>query len=130
MARPTKLTKELVEKASKYIDETKMGGQFFGDLPTIEGLAIYLDIRRSTIYEWEAGSTTLQKQFSDIVDDVKTHQAYKLVGKGLKGEYNAAITKLMLSKHGYVEKSEVDSTVKGAVEFVNTVPRPPKDGEG
>lgn len=51
-----------------------------------------------------------------------------MVGKGLKGEYNPTITKLMLSKHGSVEKSEVDSNVKGAVEFINTVPRPPKDG--
>jgi hypothetical protein len=111
--RPSKLTKEIVEKASGYIRETKADGLYPRDLPTIEGLAIHLDVTRSSLYEWEKQDTSLGHQFSDILDRVKTHQAYKLIGKGLDGSYNATITKLMLSKHGYVDKQETDLTTNG-----------------
>ena len=30
-----------------------------------------------------------------------------LIAKGLKGEFNASITKLMLTKHGYTDKQDV-----------------------
>ena len=125
MARPTKLTKEMAAKAVKYLDiECKMGGLYFGDLPQVAGLAIYLDVARATLYEWAGLDTPLGKQFSDIMERVSAEQEYKLVGKGLKGEYNSTITKLMLTKHGYVDRAEVDQTLKGAVEFINDVPRP------
>ena len=124
MARPTKLTTELVTKAEGYINETKMGGLYFGDLPMVAGLSIYLDVARDTIYEWAKLKTPLGKQFSDIVERISAEQEYKLVGKGLKGEYNASIAKLILNKHGYVERRETDLTSGGEaigalVEFVD-----------
>jgi hypothetical protein len=128
--RPSKLTKEVVEKASGYVRETKADGLYPGDLPTIEGLAIHLDVTRSSLYEWEKQDTALGHQFSDILDRVKTHQAYKLIGKGLNGSYNATIVKMMLSKHGYVEESKVEQNVNGNVTFVNDVPRPARHDPG
>ena len=115
MARPTKLTAALVKKADGYIQETKMGGLYFGDLPMVAGLAIYLDVARDSIYEWIKAKTPLARQFSDIVEKISAEQEYKLVGKGLKGEYNATIAKLLLSKHGYVERRETDVTSGGEV---------------
>lgn len=119
----------MVEKAAGYVRETKADGLYPGDLPTIEGLAIFLDVNRSSIYEWERQDTPLGHKFSNILDRVKVEQAYKLIGKGLRGEYNSTITKLMLSKHGYVEETKVDQTFKGDVTFVNDVPRPKKEGD-
>jgi len=123
MARPTKLTTGLVTKAHGYINETKMGGLFFGDLPMVAGLAIYLDVARDSIYEWIKLKTPLGRQFSDIVERIGAEQEYKLVGKSLKGEYNASIAKLILNKHGYVERRETDLTSRGEpigalVEFI------------
>lgn len=117
MARPTKLTPELLAKARKY--ETSDA------IPTIEDFAIYLDVNRSSIYEWKGGNTKIHAEFSDIVDGILALQAKTLINKGLKGIFNPTITKLILSgKHGYVEKSEVDQNLSGNVSFVNDVPRP------
>jgi hypothetical protein len=117
MARPTKLTKELVDKAAKYIGETMMGGLYAGDLPMVAGLAIYLGVSRDSIYEWSKKRdkyTELERTFSDIVEDILTWQEYKLAGKSLKGEYNPTIARLLLnSKHGYVESTKTDVTSDG-----------------
>lgn len=88
-------------------------------LPTIEGLANTLEVSRDSLYEWES-----DKDFSDILEKLRQCQAEKLIQLGLQGRYNATIAKMMLSKHGYVEKSEVDNNINGAVQFVNDVPRP------
>ncbi|MEN7471298.1 terminase small subunit, partial [Providencia stuartii] len=39
---------------------------------------------------------------------IKTLQENRLINKGLIGEFNPTITKLMLANHGYSEKQEVD----------------------
>lgn len=141
--RPTKLTKEIVEQAQKYLDSTSsVAVQAL--LPTIEGLALELHISRDTVYEWEKvplaktsnepnaiehnQTIELHQQFSDIVSDLRAAQGQKLIQNSLLGRYNATIAKLILSgKHNYVEKSEVDNNIKGDVTFVNDVPRPKQD---
>lgn len=117
--RPTKLTKALVARARTY--------DFAQDrdvLPTVEGLALYLKIARSTLYEWAVVPTAedepdaelrlLRKHFSDIVSDLLARQSKLLINNGLKGRFNANITRLILSgKHGYVEKQATDLTTNG-----------------
>ena len=73
-------------------------------LPSIEGLAVYLKVARSTIYEWEK----TYSEFSDILDELKARQAEVLLNNGLSGDYNSTITKVILTKHGYVEKNAVE----------------------
>jgi hypothetical protein len=107
--RPSVLTSELIEKARKYIytdGEPAAWKSVMGMvIPTIENFALYLCVHRDTVYSWERES----KEFSDIVEAIRQDQASMLVSKGLSGEYNASIAKLLLSsKHGYVEKSETD----------------------
>jgi len=72
-------------------------------LPSIEGLAVYLKIHKDTIYEWEK----IHPEFSDVLNDLRHQQADKLIVNGLSGDYNPTIAKLLLAKHGYVEKSEL-----------------------
>ena len=98
--RPTKFNKGLVKKAEQYLIDYKKEEP----VPTIEGLSLYLEIHRDSIYEYEKKN----KKFSDIVRVVRTLQAKRLLAGGLLNKFNSIITRLMLAKHGYKEQKEVD----------------------
>lgn len=108
MARPTKYTEELLTKTMGYIaqcnDVYVEGKLYTTKIPTIEGLAVYLEINKDTIYDWCKGN----KEFSDVIDDIRNEQADRLINNGLAGRYNPTITKVLLTKHGYREG--VDAT--------------------
>jgi hypothetical protein len=74
-------------------------------LPTVEGLAVHLCVARSTFYEWAEN----HPEFSDILEQLLAAQGSQLIQNGLVGTYNPTITKLMLSKHGYKDKSDITS---------------------
>ena len=103
--RPTKYTPELLEKAATYLDEYKSSGQV---VPMIVGLALHCGIDKSTVYEWMKDPK--KKKFSDIAKEVEQMQEVALASGGLSGDFNANITKLLLSKHGYSDKAEIDHT--------------------
>lgn len=109
--RPTKLTKALVAKARTY-DYTSLRQA----VPTIEGLALYLGVHRDTLYAWLDGDGRLNDQISDIVATLLTKQGLELVNNGLRGRFNAKITNMMLSKHGYIERSEQNGEQKLIIE--------------
>jgi DNA-binding transcriptional regulator YiaG len=117
--RPTKYTKEIIKKAEKYLSEcidtteqvvtgesekfTSYKEKIKVNLPTIEGLAVYLEVHRDTLYEWEKE----HDEFSDIIERLRGSQIKSLVNNGLSGDYNPTIAKVLLSKHGYSEKQEI-----------------------
>ena len=104
MARPTKWTKDIEEKAQAYITDY----QLYGDMiPSIEGMAEHLGLHRDTLYDW---SKDKSKGFSDILGRCMQVQAKTLVNNGLNNTFNSAITKLVLGKHGYHDKMEQDIT--------------------
>lgn len=124
--RPTKLTKALVEKAKEYEKDWRtIDG---GPVPTKEGMSLHLDVARSTLYLWQDEDTPLGKEFSDIFERTMAKQGRTLVAHGLDGKFNPAITKMMLSKHDYVEKQQTDITSDGKaigpvlVKFVGDTP--------
>jgi hypothetical protein len=107
MARPTKLTEQMIKDGWDYLNELDVSIDTL--LPTVEGLAIKLGISRDTVYEWDKE----YPEFSDIVKKLKNDQAQKLIQNALANKYNASIAKLILSgKHGYVEQSELKATVE------------------
>lgn len=110
IGRPSELAECLV-KANEYL----LGGyETFGDVvPSVAGLACYLGKHRSTMYDYADQSS----EFSDILESVKTVQENKLLNKGLTGEFNSNIVKLMLGKHGYTDKQEVDQTVTNKLDI-------------
>lgn len=123
VGRPTLLTNELILKAREYLGTDKHNDGIL----TIEGLALELEVSRDTIYSWENGENKdgnqeLLQEFSDIVTRVRLQQSEKLIQKGLNGTYNPVITKLLLAKHGYIDRSDVTSGDKpipsAMVEFV------------
>lgn len=69
------------------------------NLPKIAGLAKKLDVRRETIHDW----ARKYPEFSHIVEKCLSEQEEVLVNKGLSGQYNPTIAKLLLTKHGYRE---------------------------
>ena len=124
--RPTDYSEEILEKTLEYLkgaeDEEEQqltglsvkGTQLFKthlkvNIPTIEGLAYHLKVNRDTIYTW----AKKHPEFSDIIGDLKAKQAKELISKGLSGDYNPTIAKVLLSKHGYKESTEQDVTSDG-----------------
>lgn len=108
MARPTDYTPELLEEAKKYIYAPEALGRANDSIPNIAGFALYLGISRPTVYEWAKA----HKEFSYIVDDILAEQEQMLLQRGLKGEYQPTIAKLMLTKHGYTDKQDITTAGK------------------
>jgi hypothetical protein len=110
--RPTTYSEEMLARTKEYIQEcqdTIQDGKLKVNLPTVEGLSLYLGATRSTIYLWAEE----HKEFSDTLDDLKAKQAQMLVSQGLANNYNSTIAKLMLSSnHGMREKSDITSDDK------------------
>ena len=138
MARPTKLTLELLDKAKGYlatcVDEpviSPKGGMLYVDvnLPSKVGLAIYLGIDKTTVDEWckytmqevnvaemnnDHTDIDMKQEFSSIVSDIMKEQEKRLINNGLGGLYKEKTNAMLLSKHGYTtEKTETDITSGG-----------------
>ena len=103
MARPTTWTIEIENAAWDYIN----GGWEEEEhaFPSVVGLCAVLGRGKSTIYDWASHN---DKGFSDILDKINECQEMVAWNKGLKGEYNANLVKLLLGKHGYSDR--VDSS--------------------
>ena len=122
--RPTKYSDSYVKKTKEYVDScndelvqvvsgesekfTAFKEKVRVNLPTIEGLAIYLKLHKDTIYEWEKK----YKQFSDVINILRAKQVERLINNGLSGDYNPIIAKVLLSKQGYSEKTETNITTQ------------------
>ena len=128
MGRPTLYSSDKLSKAEAYL--TDFTGQNNAVIPSIAGLATYLEVSRDTIYEWAKDEE--KSAFSDILGKILSKQEELALNGGLTGDLNATIVKLLLGKHGYSEKQ--DTTVanphgqsfktdnKWTVEFVNATP--------
>ncbi len=102
--RPSKLTDALIEQAGRYATKDyRLQGEV---IPTIEGLAVFLNVSRKTLYNWKAEN----EEFLHILDDLMARQAKELFSNGLTGDFNPTITKLILTKHGYSDRVEQDVT--------------------
>ena len=102
MSRPTKYTPELLAKAKEYLESYSTA------IPSHIGLAYYLNIANSTLYAWAKEDG--KGQFSDILERIMQLQFIELTDKGLTGDFNSAITKLALGKHGYTDKVDTTSS--------------------
>ena len=97
-----------IEKVDDYLKTT---GREQTSLPTIEGFAIYLDVVKSTLYEWAKE----HKEFSNALREILLRQAKQLIDDGIYGgkEVNSTIVKLLLqANHGMKERSDVTTDDK------------------
>ena len=102
---PTDYTPELVEKAKDYVANYTSYGD---EIPSISGLSIYLGKSRGCINRW--GSEEGKEEFKDILEEILSKQENVLINKGLTGDFNSNITKLVLGKHGYSDKQDLNAT--------------------
>lgn len=106
MGRPTDYTPETLEKAWAYVNG---GWEDVGDkVPSIAGLACEIDVRRETCHAWAKDPE--KAEFSNILGLISEKQERVLANSGLDGTFNASITKLMMSKHGYSDR--VDANIE------------------
>lgn len=112
IGRPSKLAVSL-EKAKAYLmGEYKTVGDV---VPSVSGLACYLGISKVTALSYAKENNA----FLNTLEAIKTIQENSLINKGLTGDFNPTIVKLMLSNHGYAEKQETALTGKagGAIKI-------------
>ena len=108
IGRPTEYDPIFVDKLEDYLETT---GREQTSLPTIEGFAIYLDVVKSTLYEWAKE----HKEFSNALREILLRQAKQLIDDGIYGgkEVNSTIVKLLLqANHGMKERSDVTTDDK------------------
>ncbi len=127
MARPIEYTPRHTELAIEYLDSCKDSyterDKLKVKLPSIEWLARHLQknglhIARSTIYEWR--DNIEYQEFSDILENILSEQAERLINSSISGEYNSNIAKLLMGKHWYSDKQEIDQNIKAEVNNMST----------
>lgn len=83
-------------------------------LPKREGFAKFLGYPRQTLDNWAKE----HPEFFDALERIDAEQRERLIDKGLSGDYNPTIAKLILSaNHGMAEKSESKNEHSGNVSF-------------
>lgn len=100
--QPTKYNKGILEKANEYLNNYEDHGDV---IPSVVGLGLMLNESRQTIYNWKAA----QPEFFVILEKIIDKQHQVLINKGLSSDFNSNITKLVLGKHGYHEKQDINA---------------------
>ena len=102
IGRPSLLTPELIAKAREYL----LGYVDQGDvIPSAAGLACWLGIAKSSIYLYAQQN----EAFSDTLDAIQAKQETLTLNKGMTGEFNSTIAKLVLANHGYSDRVQQDN---------------------
>lgn len=100
IGRPTKYNDEIQRKAERYLYEWQLIGDV---IPSRVGLCCWLEICKQTSYEWEKHT-----KFLATLRAVDTLQEHTSLNRGITGEFNATITKLILANHGYSDKQQTE----------------------
>lgn len=80
--------------------------EFRVKLPTIEGFALFLEVNKTSLYEWEKK----HDDFSNALGKIRNEQKQRLIDMGLSGKYSPLICKLILSaNHDMREKADLTS---------------------
>ncbi len=85
-------------------------------IPSLAGLACALGVSKRTITNWVKEEE--KEDFARLVDAIRAKQERILLTKGLTGDFNSGIVKLLLSGHGHVERQaqEISGPDGGAIE--------------
>ena len=103
--RPSKYPPEVIEAARKYVSTGWIEDKDF--IPSIEGLSLATGIHRETLRVWDQDPE--KAEFSVIYKEMMAKQGRGLLNGGLGGGFNPAVTKMVLTKHGYSDKIEQDN---------------------
>lgn len=106
MGCPTKYNKRMVAKAREYLKTYKEQGDI---IPSLASLSLFMGIDKDTVYAW----ADKHSDISSVVKELKSTQEQVLLNGSLNGSMNPSIAKLILHKHEYSERKEVDITSGG-----------------
>lgn len=103
IGRPTKYDPSYIGRVDDYLTTA---GADKKHLPKIESFAIFLDVNKTTLYEWAKHN----EDFSNALTKIMERQAECLIDGGLYKGANPLVTKLLLmNNHGMREKNELSS---------------------
>lgn len=111
--RPTVYNQEVLDNALYYLKNYE---EYGCKVPTVVGLCGAINRSKTTVYRWEKEEG--KEQFRDILEQISESQECGLINKGLSGDFNSAITKMMLTKHGYSDKMDIDQDTNLTVNIV------------
>ena len=101
VGRPTKYNAEMQAQADAYV----LRWAEVDAVPSRVGLCCWLGINKKTSFDWERE----YPEFSATLANVDTLQERTAVNKGISGEFNSTIVKLVLANHGYSDKVQQDN---------------------
>lgn len=101
--RPSKYNDELQSQADRYIFDYPEQEDV---IPSAAGLCVWLGISRSTLHEWER----IHPAFSNTLEAIRELQEKIALNKGITGQFNSTIVKLVLANHGYSDRVAQDHT--------------------
>ena len=103
--RPSEYKPEYVEKVDEYIQLSLEQEKTTTELPTLVGLAIYLDKVVNTLKNW----SKKHPEFLTALRKLQAYQERELINRGLLGTYNSTIAKLILSSN-HMMTERIDQT--------------------
>ena len=109
--RPTKYNQDMLDQTREYIDSGYLDKENSKVIPSRVGLALCLGLSSSTIDNW--GDDPDKTEFLGMLEEIHDKQHEILINSGLCGVFNANITKLALTRHGYADKSDNEYSGKG-----------------
>lgn len=99
--RPSEYTDEAPNTVYKYIEE-----RLAAKMPVSRaGAAVYIGISKQTLLKW----ADEHQQLLDALKILDSIQESDVQDRGLLGEYNSNIAKLILANHGYSDKQDIKS---------------------
>jgi hypothetical protein len=94
------------EKAEKYLLGDWQSRAVKNVIPSVAGLACYLGFSRETMYQWAEQCP----KWKSLLSSINTLQEVKIIDGTLRDGWNANFAKMLMVKHGYTEKQEIDHT--------------------
>jgi len=94
---------EMLTTAQDYLETYEE--KYSHAIPSISGLALVLGVTRRTLQRWCKDDR--HPALCRILDQVKAIQKVVVLEKGLKGEFNSTLCKLVLSQHGMHDQQRV-----------------------
>ena len=103
VGRPTKYNPQYILMVEDYLKRNQDEEEVVR-LPTISGFASEIGFPEKTLYAWANN----EPEFRKALDKIKEEQKKRLLNKGLSGDYNSTIAKLILSaNHGMREGKDI-----------------------
>jgi len=106
--RPLSYTPQHLEKALDYLENWKALGDV---IPQVASLAVHCDIGITALYQWIKRPELAE--FAKVHARVMAQQQIELINKGLDRTHDVSLSKLLLNKHGFSDRQEIDHTSGG-----------------